>query len=465
MLETSETTLEPPKSSLNATLLRSTLAAALGGLLFGFDTVVVSGTNAPLRVAFHLNETWIGIIDSSALWAAVLGTLSSGFIADRFGRTGGLRLSGWVFLLSALGCAFAWSRESLVVFRALGGFAVGASWIMCPMYIAEISPAQWRGRMVMIFQTNNVFGILVAYLSNAIISRFHLGATDWRWKFAAECVPNLLYLAMLASVVESPRWLVKKDRESEARDALARLGERDFEGRLAEIRESLVGRRTDQLFQRKYFKPIMLGILIAVLCSFTGITAVLYYVNDMFQKAGFDTAASNNAAVFVGFMNFIFTVAALFLIDRLGRKPLLLFGAAVMTPALAGIGIVFRMHQHEGLLIWMVGAYIAAFAISQGSVICVYLSEIVPNGIRGKAESLSGSMGMSCGAMLTFFIPIWFERIGYMGTYSIFATVTGIGFFIILLYFPETKGVTLEEMQRRLGIESVHAEAAGQVAG
>jgi MFS family permease len=222
---------------------------------------------------------------------------------------------------------------------------------------------------------------------------------------------------------------------------------------LEEIRESLVGRHTDRLFQMKYFKPIFLGILIAVLCNFTGITAVLYYPNDMFQRAGLGAAASNYAAVFIGFMNFISTVAAFFLIDKLGRKPLLLMGAAVMAPALAGVAWVFRANVHQGWLIWMLGAYIVAFAISEGSVICVYLSEIVPNSIRGKAESFSGGVAMTGGALLTMFIPVMFQRIGFTGTYSVFAAVTGIGFFIILFYFPETKGVTLEDMQRRMGIE------------
>jgi sugar porter (SP) family MFS transporter len=465
MLETTETTLERPTSPLNATLVRSVMAAALGGVLFGFYTVVVSGINEPLRQVFHLKEAWIGVFDSTALWAAIPGATMAGLIADRLGRIGGLRLAGWLFLVAGLGCALAWNFAPLLAFRAVGGFAVGASWILCPMYIAEISPAKWRGRMVMIFQTCNVFGSLVAYLSNAMISLLHLGATEWRWKLGAECVPNVIYLAMLAGVVQSPRWLVKKDRESEARDALRKLGERDLECRLAEIRDSLVGRHLDRLFQKKYFKPIMLGVLIAIFCNFSGITAVLYYANDLFKNAGFGTGASNNGAIFIGFMNFISTVAALFLIDKLGRKPLLLIGAAVMTPALAGVGIVVRMQQHPVLLLWMVGAYIAAFAASLGSVICVYLSEIVPNSIRGKGESLSGGVAMTLGGILTMLIPVGFERIGYFGTYSIFAACMGISFFIVLFYFPETKGVTLEEMQYRLGIEDVRADAAGTTTG
>jgi MFS transporter, SP family, arabinose:H+ symporter len=449
-LEPAETVSESPGSSLNSTLLKSTMAASLGGLLFGFSTVVISGTNAPLREAFHLSEFWLGVTNSSALWAAIPGTLVSGVIADRLGRRGGMQVAGWLFLLSALGCALTWNLGALIAFRACGGFAVGASWILCPMYISEVSPADWRGRMVCIFQLNNVFGILVAYLSNAIIAHLHLGAVEWRWKFGIECLPNVVYLALLSGVPQSPRWLVKKDREGDAREALAKLGEGDIDGRLTEIRDSLVGRRGDRLFQKQYFKPILLGVILAILSNLTGINAVLYYLNDMFQKAGFGATASNNGAIFVGFMNFISTVVAFFLIDKIGRKPLLLVGAALMTPALAGIGYIFHLQQHQTWLVWMVGAYIVAFAFSQGSVICVYLSEIVPNSIRGKGESFSGGVAMTGGALLTMFIPVFFERLGYYGTYSIFAIGTGIGFFVTLFYFPETKGITLEDMQRRL---------------
>lgn len=443
--------LDTPHSPLNAILLKSTVAAALGGLLFGFDIVVISGTNEPLRQAFKLSEWWLGITNSSAMWAAIPGTLASGFIAERFGRRGGLRIAGWLFLTCAVGCALAWSLGALILFRALGGFAVGASAVLCPMYIAEISPAKWRGRLVCLFQFNIVFGILLAYLSNAIISRFNLGPFEWRCKFGAECLPNLVFLSTLAGIPESPRWLAKRGREDEARHELARLGEREIDTRITDIHRSLADMHGDRLFQKKYYKPIVLGMLLATFNNMAGINAVLYYLNDMFHRAGFAKAASDNSAVIVGFANMVATVAAFFLIDKIGRKSLLLIGAALMTPCLVGIALIFHFQRRQELLVWIVGAYIASFAISQGAVIWVYLSEIVPNSIRGKGEAFSGFVAMMEGALTTMLVPPMFEKIGYAGAYSVFAAATAIGFLVTLFYFPETKGVTLEDMQRRLG--------------
>jgi len=436
--------------SLSAILLRSVAAAACGGLLFGFDIVVISGTNGPLRETFKLSEWWLGITNSSAIWAAIPGTLASGFIADRVGRCDGLRIAGWLFMICAIGCALAWDLGALILFRAFGGFAVGMAAVICPMYIAEISPAKWRGRLVCLFQFNIVFGILLAYLSNAIISRLHPGVSQWRWKFGAEVVPNLLFLSTLAGIPESPRWLAKKGQEAKARGNLAKLGEADLDARMQDIHRSLAGVQGDRLFQTKYYKPILLGFLLATFNNMAGINAVLYYLNDMFHKAGFGAAASDNSAVIVGFTNMIFTVAAFFLIDRLGRKSLLLIGSALMTPCLAGIAMIFRFQQHQQWLLWIVGAYIASFAISQGAVIWVYLSEIVPNSIRGKGEALSGFVAMVEGALITLLVPPLFEKIGFAGTYWAFAIATATGFFVVLFYFPETKGITLEELQRRL---------------
>ena len=436
---------------MNSILLRVVLAAALGGLLFGFDIAVISGTTQTIKQTFALSEWGMGLTVASALWATALGALMSGSIVEHLGRRAGLRIAGWLFLISAAGCAVAWDWWSLVVFRAIGGLGVGAASVMCPMYIAEISPARLRGRLVLVFQLNIVLGILIAYLSNALITPFNLGQEEWRWKLGAECVPALAFLVALIGIPQSPRWLAKRGRLPEAREVLVRIREPDPDTRLAEIHRTVAEQPSEPLLQMKYRKPILLGLSLLFFNCMAGINAVLYYLNDTFESAGFSRADSDWGAVIVGFMNFAFTVVAMFLIDKAGRRTLLLIGAVGMAPCLAALAAILHLHQFQYLLVWILAGYIASFAISQGSVVWVYVSEIFPNRVRGRGEALSSFFGMTLGAATANLFPAMREKSAPL-TFLFFAAMVVLQFFVVWRYYPETKGVTLEEMQRRLGI-------------
>ncbi len=358
----------------NGYLIRSALVAAIGGLLFGFDTAVIAGTTRALSETFSLTPVMLGVAVSSALWGTVLGSVLAGPPSDRFGRRRCLGALGLLYLASALGCAVAWRLTALIVFRIVGGLAIGASSVIGPMYIAEIAPALKRGRLVGMFQTNVVAGILLAYLSNYLVTLGGFGPAEWRWKFAMVAIPAGAFLLALTGIPESPRWLVAAGRKDEAREVLENVGEADPERNVALIGESLQrqgGRTREPLFQARYSQPILLAISIGVFNQFSGINAILYYLNDIFERAGFSRVSSDMQAVAIGFTNLVFTLIAMSMIDRLGRKKLLLTGAVGTAVSLAGVAAIFASGTHPGLLLWCLIGFIAFFAFSQGAVIWV----------------------------------------------------------------------------------------------
>lgn len=436
---------------MNRILLRIVVAAALGGFLFGFDLSVISGTTKSLTDRFALNDWWLGLTVSSAIWATAIGALISGWIAERFGRLAGLRLSAWFFILSSLGCMTAWNWPSLIAFRAIGGLAVGLSTVICPMYIAEISPARLRGRLVLVFQVNIVVGIMVAYISNALVTPLNLGNEEWRWKLGAEILPALVFSVALIGLPQSPRWLAKRRFYGEAQQVLAFVGDLDPKGRLEEIRQSVAAHPTEPVWQMKYHKPLLICFALVFFNNMAGISAVMNYLNDTFRYAGFSRALADTGAVIVGFMNFTFTIVAMFFIDRLGRRTLLLIGALGLFLALAGTGAIFYYNRHQQFLVLCLVCYIAFFAISQGSVIWVYMSEIFPNRVRGQGEALMSFISMCIGAIVAQIYPV--VR-GYSVSlpFFFFSAMMLLQFWIVRRYFLETKGVSLEEMQKRLGI-------------
>jgi MFS transporter, SP family, arabinose:H+ symporter len=439
---------------LTGTLVKSTIVAALGGLLFGFDTAVIAGTTAGLTASFALSSFHLGVTVSIALIGTVLGSILASIPGDRYGRRDSLRGMAVLYLISALGCAFSWSWYSLLLFRFIGGLGIGGSSVLGPMYIAEIAPAKWRGRLVGLFQFNVVAGILVAYLSNFLIRQSHLGPENWRWMLGVSGVPALFFFVMLFMIPRSPRWLVQKSRLAEARQTLQAIGEENIEAELRDIVASVDvehGHGQESLYQAKYGLPIFLAVSIGMFNQLSGINAILYYLNDIFAKAGFNNVSSDKQAVLIGFTNLCFTSLAMSIIDKVGRKTLLLIGSVGCSLSLAGAAAIFLSNSHETLLVWMLIAFIASFSFSQGAVIWVYLSEVFPTRVRAQGQSLGSFTHWAMNAIISLTFPVVAEKSRGL-PFVVFSIMMVVQFVVVLLVYPETKGVTLEDMQKKLGI-------------
>lgn len=430
------------------------MAAALSGLLFGFDTAVISGAINALREQFHLSPSSLGVTVASALWGTIIGAMFAGIPGDRFGRRDSLRIMAVLYVVSAVGTGFAWDWWSLLFFRFLGGLAIGGSSVLGPMYIAEISPARWRGRLVAFFQFNVVLGILLAYLSNYLIGNVGFGETEWRWQLGISAVPAMLLFAMLFTVPRSPRWLAKKQRYDEARDVLVRIGEESVDHELAEIRGSIDAEHhlaDEPLFRKKYVLPIFLAVSIGFFNQLSGINAILYYLNDIFAAAGFSKVSGNLQAVAVGATNLLFTMIAMTAIDKLGRRTLLLIGSIGTAAALAGVAAIFLTKQRQELLVWLLVMYIAFFAFSQGAVIWVFISEVFPNRVRAKGQSLGSLSHWAMNAVISGVFPLMAARAGGY-PFVFFSAMMVLQFFVVMFVYPETKNITLEEMQQKMQI-------------
>ncbi len=439
---------------LTGPLLKSTIVAALGGLLFGFDTAVIAGTTAGLTRSFHLDPQSLGLTVAIALVGTVIGAMLAGLPGDRYGRRDSLRGMAVLYLISSLGCAFAWDWNSLIVFRFIGGLGIGGSSVLGPMYIAEIAPAKWRGRLVGFFQFNIVAGILLAYLSNFLIRRAALGPEDWRWMLGVSAIPALFFFLMLFAIPRSPRWLAQKGRIAEARSVLVSIGEENVDAELNSIVTSMhaeQGSGPDPLFQSKYRLPIFLAISIGMFNQLSGINAILYYLNDIFARAGFSTVSSDLQSVLIGFTNLVATTLAMSIIDKVGRKTLLLIGSVGCTICLAGVAAVFLTSSHENLLVWLLVGFVASFAFSQGAVIWVFISEVFPNRVRAKGQSLGSFSHWLMNAIISYSFPVLAAR-SKGAPFLFFASMMALQFFVVLFVYPETKGVTLEEMQKKMGI-------------
>lgn len=445
--------------SINRYIVRSTFVGALGGLLFGFDTAVISGTTAGLTHAYSLSHNQLGFTVAIALVGTVIGAATAGSLGQRYGSREMLRLTAILYVLSAIGCAFAPSWTFLLAARFLGGLGIGGSSVLGPVYIAELAPPKLRGRLVGTFQINIVVGILLAYLSNYLISLLNLGAMEWRLQLGIAAVPAAIFFALLFGIPRSARWLTTQDRLDEAREVLEMMGSPNSEAELADIRESLHMERNQKqasLFEStgnrlRYGKPIFLAIAIGAFNQLSGINAILYYLNDIFAAAGFSRVSGNMQAVAIGAMNLVATLVGMMLIDRVGRKMLLLIGAVGTAICLSIVAAIFATHQHLAVLVWALVAYIAFFAISQGAVVWVYISEIFPTRVRGKGQSLGSGTHWILNAALSWTFPIIAARSGAY-PFIFFAAMMVLQFIVVLLFFPETKQVSLEELQRKLKI-------------
>jgi sugar porter (SP) family MFS transporter len=323
------------------------------------------------------------------------------------------------------------------------------------VYIAELAPAGIRGRLVGMFQINIVIGILLAYLSNFAIARLGLGAAEWRWQFGVAAIPAVLFLIMLFGIPPSPRWLVTQNRVAEARQVLQRMGAENPESELQQIinsvhLESL--QKNEPLFSWKYRFPIFLAVTIGMFNQLSGINAILYYLNDIFAAAGFSKLSGDLQAVAVGGMNLLATLLGMSLIDKLGRKTLLLIGSVGTALCLGGVARIFLTHQHQEYLLWFLVAYIAFFAISQGAVIWVYISEVFPNRVRAKGQALGSSSHWIMNAAIAYTFPQLAKSSGAY-PFMFFSLMMVLQFFVVLFLYPETKRISLEQMQQRLGID------------
>jgi MFS transporter, SP family, arabinose:H+ symporter len=439
--------------ALNSTLIRSSVVAALGGLLFGFDTAVISGTTRDLSQLYHLTPWLLGVTVTSALVGTILGSMLAGIPGDAIGRRDSLRILAVLYLISALGCAFAWNWTALVVFRFIGGLGIGGSSVLGPMYIAELAPARYRGRLVGMFQFNVVLGILLAYLSNYLVGLFHLGAAEWRWKFGVPALPAAFFLLMLFGIPRSPRWLVQKKRVDEARTVLQQIGVENPDQELQDIVQSIDTEHagSDALFTWKYRLPIFLAVSIGMFNQLSGINAILYYMNDIFIQAGFSKVSGDLQAVAIGGTNLLFTMIAVSVIDRVGRKTLLLIGSVGTALSLAGVAYIFFTHQHQGLLVWLLVGFIAFFAFSQGAVIWVYIGEVFPNQVRAKGQSLGSFSHWFMNGIISLIFPLMAASSGAY-PFVFFSAMMVLQLFVVGFFYPETKGVSLEQMQRKLGI-------------
>ena len=445
--------------------------AAMGGLLFGYDWIVISGTDLFYEAHFHLTSSLqVGWAKSSALLGCLLGALVSGALSDRFGRKRLLMLSAVLFTVSSVATALAGSFGIFVLWRIAGGAAIGLASNLSPMYIAEVAPAQARGRLVALNQLTIVVGILLAQFVNWQIGSLHplpdqpsaqqiaaswSGQVGWRWMFGVTAAPSLLFLVGMFFVPESPRWLARNGRPERARATLARVGGADYaETALADIQATLVNevRKVNfrDLLEPRLKRILFLGIALAVLQQWCGINVIFYYAKDVFRDSGFKVADILISIVFIGSVNLLATLVALRTVDRWGRRPLMLFGYAGLTALFVVMGLCFAVHARGVHLLALVLAAIACYAMSLAPITWVLIAEIFPNRIRGAAMSVAvASLWIAC-FVLTETFPLLRETVGPAITFWVYAAICLFGFLLFRAKLPETKGKTLEQIEREL---------------
>lgn len=439
---------------MNRKLFFSSLVASLGGFLFGFDTAVISGAEQSVKDIFLLEGFLHGFTIATALIGTILGAMFAGIPGDRFGRRNTLIMLAVFYFVSAAGSATAGSWHSFLLYRFLGGLGVGGSSVLGPMYISEISPARMRGRLVAVFQFNIVTGILLAFFSNFLINRL-IAADAWRWMLGIETIPALLFFILLFTIPKSPRWLVKMHRTDEARMVLQETGTVNAGLLLADIEESLNAEKLgniEKLFSKKYAFPIICALLLATFNQFSGINAIMYYAPRIFGMTGLAKDAALLQVVAIGITNMLFTVLAMFMIDRFGRKTLLIAGSAGMIVFQALTAMTFHSQNFTGysVMIFILG-FIACFAFSQGAVIWVFLSEIFPNAVRAKGQALGSLTHWLWAALITWTFPRVAElNSGGTMAFSFFTIAMIFQLLFVIKVLPETKGKSLEQLQKEM---------------
>ncbi len=484
----------------NAFVFRCSLVAALGGLLFGFDTAVISGTTESLQQIYDLNDSLLGFTVASALIGTIIGAIGVGCPTDKIGRREMLKIMGVLYLISAFGSAFAWDWYSFLIFRFIGGLGVGGASVLSPIYIAEISPPKDRGKLVALAQFNIVFGILLAYISNYIITLSNLGDAEWRWMFGVEAFPAAAFIVLLFSNPYSPRWLMGKGRKDEAFDVLCRLegDPRLAKNEQAAIQESLDlehHRINERFYCKKYLLPIMLACAIAAFNQLSGINALIYYGPRIFKMAGAGGGSALIQSAIIGVVNLVFTMAALAVIDKMGRKKLMLIGSIGYILSLGLAASTFTAYNTEfnnvsvaneviqeaqeagvtgsemelletaeteaitavgaggSLILISLVVFIAAHAFGQGAVVWVFISEIFPNRVRARGQALGAFTLWIFNAAVSQTFPMIAGRFGGGVIFASYCGFMVLQLLWVIFLMPETKGVPLEEIQKHLKIE------------
>jgi len=436
-------------------ILLSSIVAAVAGFLFGFDTIVISGADQPIQELWEMSDLFHGtFIMSMALWGTVFGALFGGIPSDKFGRKKVLLWIGVLYTVSALGSAFATDPYIFSFARFIGGLGVGASSVAVPVYISEITPAHNRGKLVALYQFNIVFGILIAYLSNYWIGlTFEVNA--WRWMLGVEAIPAAIYLLLVTGVPESPRWLLlKKGLEEKAHVLLTQLYPKEnIEKMISEIKNSVSkDAGADTFFSKRFRFPIMLAFLLAFFNQWSGINFVLYYAPRIFNQAGVAAGDVLGASVSLGVVNLLFTLLGMYLIDRSGRKFLMYIGSVGYIVSLLGVAWAFYSGAEGVFVVIFVCAFIASHAIGQGAVIWVFISEIFPNAIRDYGMSLGSGTHWVFAATITLITPTVLSTFTGAQIFSFFAFMMVLQLLFVWKVMPETKNITLEEMEVKLGI-------------
>lgn len=434
-----------------------TATVALAGFLFGFDTVVISGANLPIKELWHTSPLFHGtFIMSMALWGTVFGAIFGGIPTNKWGRKKTLLLIGILYAVSALGSGLAPDPYSFSIFRFIGGIGVGISSVAAPTYLSEISPADKRGQLVARYQFMIVFGILIAYFSNYLLKGVG-GSIDWRLMLGVETLPAIAYTLMVIKVPESPRWLlVHKNNETAARQALSDLGRPNIEEAIANIRETMGTGSSEKVWKKRYARPIILAFLVAFFNQLSGVNFILYYAPEILERAGLASRESLMSSVSIGVVNILFTLLGMYLIDRLGRKKLLFWGSLGYILSLGMVAWAFYSGAGSAVLLTFILLFIASHGVGQGAVIWVFIAEIFPNKVRAYGQSIGAGTHWVFAALITLITPLFLdEKKGLFGEnpWPIFAFFAG--FMIIQLLFviflmPETKGKSLEQIEKEL---------------
>ncbi|MBA4277010.1 sugar porter family MFS transporter [Flavobacterium sp.] len=436
---------------MNNKILRWSLIASFAGFLFGFDTVVISGADKTLQVLWNSSDVFHGsVVMAMALWGTVIGAIFGGIPTNKLGRKKTLLIIGILFSISAAGSALSNDPFVFAFFRFLGGLGIGASTIAAPAYISEIAPAKDRGRLVGLYQFNIVLGILIAFLSNYLLS--DVGPNAWRWMLGVQVFPSILYTLMAFSIPESPRWLYSMLRIDEAKIIFDKIGSKeDVQSILDDLGNTNNGTSLNEnIFMKKYRFQLILVFLIAAFNQLSGINAFLYYAPRIFEEAGLGAKTALLSSIGIGFINLIFTLIGVYLIDRLGRRKLMIFGSIGYIFSLSMVATSFYLNWTGLAVPGFLFLFIASHAIGQGAVIWVFISEIFPNHLRASGQSFGSSVHWVLAAIIPSMVPILFTSFGVGNVFAFFAFMMVFQLLFVIFMMPETKGISLEDVSKGL---------------